>query len=37
VLVEQQANHECERVAPEQLVGRGTLGDAQLRHAGSAP
>jgi len=35
VLVEQPANHECERVPAEQLVGGGALGDAQLWHDGT--
>jgi len=37
VLVEQQAEHECERIAAEQLVGAGVLGVAELGHRGGVP
>jgi hypothetical protein len=37
VLVEEHPDQQRERVAAEQFVGRGILGDAQLRHAGRVP
>jgi hypothetical protein len=36
-LVEQHPEEQGERVAAEQLVGGGVLGDAQLGHNGSVP
>jgi hypothetical protein len=37
VLVQQHPDQQGERVAAEQLVGGGVLGDAKQRHLGSVP
>jgi hypothetical protein len=37
VLVEEHAEQQRERIAAQQFVGGGGLGEGQLRHPGSVP